>query len=68
MFVFLYSVCIHVRLGILETIQLLYICVVVEGIPTCKAGNFGNKPLSLFFVFVEGMCICKTGNIGNDPL
>ena len=43
MFVLLYRVCTHVMLGILET------GVVLEGMYTCKTGNFYNEPFCLCF-------------------
>ena len=43
----LYKVCTHVSLGILEKRLLVYVSVVVEGMYTCKTGNFGNNPLCL---------------------
>ena len=42
---FLYRVCTHVRLRILEAILCVYYCVVVEGIYTCETDNFRYEPL-----------------------
>ena len=43
-FVLLLRVCTHVRLGILVTSGCVHVCTVVEGMYTCKTGNFGNEP------------------------
>ena len=40
MFVLLYRVCTHVRLSIFATELCVYVCAVVEGMHTCKTGNF----------------------------
>ena len=37
----------YVRLGIVEMRFCVYDCVVVEGVYTCKTGNFGNETLCL---------------------
>ena len=49
-----YRVCTHERLGILEMSSCVYVCVVVEGMYTCKNCHFVNKPLCLFFCFCIG--------------
>ena len=54
MFVLLYRVCTHVRPGILEAIICVYICVVVEGMYTCKRGHSVNGPLCLGFGYCRG--------------
>ena len=54
MFVLLYRICTHVRMGILEKILCVYVCVVVEGMYTCKTVNFGNEPLCLCLCFCRG--------------
>ena len=57
MFVLLYRVCTHVRLGILEMILFVYICAVVEGMDACKTENFGNEPFLFMFVLLYMVCI-----------
>ena len=61
MFMFLHRVfthvdrlCTHVRLGVLETILCVYVCVVVEGMYKCKTSHFGNDPLCLFIFCCRG--------------
>ena len=49
MYLLLYRVCTHVELGILEKRFFVYICVGVEGMYTCKTGNFGRNPFCLWF-------------------
>ena len=53
MFVLLQRLFTHVRLGILETSLGVYDSVVVQGMYTCKTGNFGNGPLCLC------QCCCR---------
>ena len=53
MFLFLYIVCTHVRLGILETILLVRVCVVVYVMFTRDDKHFGNKTLCLY------LCCCR---------
>ena len=52
MFVLLYSVCTHVIIGILEMSLCFYVCVVVEGMYTCKTGNFCKRAFKFMFVLV----------------
>ena len=40
-------------MGIVETSLCVYVCVVVEGMYTCKTGHFGNDTLCLF------LCCCR---------
>ena len=54
MLVLLYRVCTDVRLGILATILLVYVCVLVEGMYTCKADNSGNNTSCLYLFFCRG--------------
>ena len=54
MFVLLYSVCTHVRLGILATTICVYVCVLVEDMYTFSTGNYGNCYLCLFECFFKG--------------
>ena len=53
-FVLMYRVCTHVRLGILAMRFCVDFCDVVEGMYTCKTGNFGNDPLLLFLCCFRG--------------
>ena len=48
LFVF-YRVCSHERLGMFETCLHVHVCIVVEGMYTCKTGNSSNKGLCLCF-------------------
>ena len=50
----LYRIYAHVLLGILETILCVYVCVCVEGMKTCKTGNYGNKPFCLCLFCYRG--------------
>ena len=52
MFLLLYRVCTHVRMGILVIGLCVYVCVVVKGIYTYNIGHFGNNWLCLC------MCCC----------
>ena len=49
---FLYRVCTHVRLGIFEMILCVYVYFVVEGMYTCKTGNFWKRAFKFMFVLV----------------
>ena len=46
----------HVTLGILARSHFVYVCIVLEGMYTCKTGNFGNKPLYLYFLLLQRVC------------
>ena len=50
---FLCRVCKHVRLGILAARICYFVCVGVEGMYKCEAGNFDNKPLC------SHLCCCR---------
>ena len=54
MFLLLYRVFTHVRLGNLEMGLCVYVCVVVEGMYTYKTGHFGNNNKCLFLCFCIG--------------
>ena len=49
---FLCRVCTHVRLVILEMSLCFYVCVVVEGMYTCKTGNFYKRAFKFMFMLV----------------
>ena len=54
LFVLLHRVCKHIRLGILETSLCVYVCVIVEGMCTCRTDHFGNETLGLYLFFCIG--------------
>ena len=56
-FVLFYRVCAHVRLEMLETRFCVYVCVVVEGMYTCKTGSFGKETLCLCLCLC--LCCCR---------
>ena len=57
------------RFGIVSTRIYVHVWVVVEGMHTCKTGNFGNEPFCVYVcVVVEDMYTYKTGNFGNGNL
>ena len=56
------------RLGILEIILCVYVCVIVEGMYTCDTGHLETRLCVYVFIVVECMYICKTGNFGKTPL
>ena len=45
MIMLVYTVCTHIRMGILATNLCGHDCVVIEGMYTCNNGHFGNNPL-----------------------
>ena len=47
------------------SLEIIDVCVVVEGMYTYKTGDFGNNPFCLYFVVADGIYTCKTGNFGN---
>ena len=52
MFVLVYRVCTHVRLGILATSICVYVCVGVESMYTCKIGNVWQPATVSMFVLL----------------
>ena len=52
MFLLLYRVCTHVRLGSLGMSLCVYVCVVVEGMYTFKTGNLCKRSFKFMFVLV----------------
>ena len=53
-FVLLYRVCTHVRMGILAKSLCVYVCVVVESMYTCETGNFSKDTSYLCFGCCRG--------------
>ena len=51
MFLLLYRVCTHVILVILAPRFCIYVCVGLDGMYTCNAGNFGTERMCLCFCF-----------------
>ena len=49
----------------METGLCVYVSVVLEGMYTCKTGNFGNEPLCLCLCCCIGYVHIGTGNFGN---
>ena len=64
-----YRVCKNERLEILEMSLCVYVCVVAEGMYTCKTGHFVNLAFVFMFVFLYTLCThVRLGISGIEPL
>ena len=61
--------CTQERPEILEMSGCFYVCVVVEGIYTCKSGHFVNLAFVFMFVLLYRLCThVRLGISGIEPL